>query len=418
MLYNKHRPVLVTVLAVAFALVIAALPLLAEKSLEKKLYNFCSLQNCADGGTPETGMVLDNSGRLYGTSAGGGPFDCGNVFELSPDKGKWKETVLYNFSGNGIDGCGPDSLIMDESGNLYGTTWDNDFADGTAFELTPHSNGVWTEHTLHHFSGGADGKNPYGLAMDSNGDLYGTCFSGGGNREGTAWELVNDGRWTESVLYNFCSLKDCEDGASPLSGVILDGAGNLYGTTSFGGASGAGGTVFELTPSNGTWTETVLHSFPENGNEDGETPNATLIFDSVGDLYGVTQNGGTYGDGTVFELVPGSGSWSEAILHNFEFKDGVNPSGSLTFDAHGDLYGITAYGGRETCGYEQSGCGVVFRLARKSFWAETTLHKFHGNDGTTPTGWLVFDKAGHLYGTAISGGPYSSGAGTAFEITP
>jgi uncharacterized repeat protein (TIGR03803 family) len=221
------------------------------------------------------------------------------------------------------------------------------------------------------------------------------------------------------VLYTFCSLTNCVDGADPTAGLIFDGAGNLYGTARGGGIAGCVnsydgcGVAFELMPqSGGSWTETVLHSF--NGENEGGNPQAGLIFDTAGNLYGTTLYGGgkcSLGCGAVFKLSPGSGGWTGSVLHSFTGgKDGANPSAGLIFDAAGNLYGTTTAGGPSYCsGY---GCGVVFELTPTAdgSWKERVLHHFTGGrDGGEPTAGLIFGPTGNLYGTTLLWGHYGNG---------
>jgi uncharacterized repeat protein (TIGR03803 family) len=337
-----------------------------------------SFGNGTDGHNPYIGLTMDARGNLYGTTEFGGlyaePNGGATVFELTPPStagGNWTESILWNF-GNGADGFQiVAGLIIDAGGNLYGTTQcggangDDPFCTGTVFELTPPSalGGNWTESILWSFDG-TDGLYPSaGLIMDAGGNLYGTTACGGtygdcGNSDGgTVFELmppsISGGKWTESVLWNF---GNGIDGHSPYAGLIMDTAGNLYGTTGggFNGPGGGtynGGTAFELTPpsiSGGNWTESILRSFG-NGS-DGQTPNASLIIDSGGNLYGTTKDGGPWFGGTAFELTPPStagGSWNESILWGFgNGTDGLNPdNASLTFDNSGNLYGTTGGGG-------------------------------------------------------------------------
>jgi uncharacterized repeat protein (TIGR03803 family) len=331
-----------------------------------------------------------------------------------------QERVLHNFAANGTDGYYPEAgLIVDAAGNLYGTTVAGGaYNSGTVFELTPAAGGGWTEKVLYSFSGnGTDGRAPYaGLIFDAAGNLYGTTQYGGTYGLGTVFELTpaGGGSWTEKVLYSFSG--NGTDGATPEAGLIFDAAGNLYGTTYQGGTYGYG-TVFELTPAGGGgWTEQVLHSFNNNG-ADGSLPAAGLIFDAAGNLYGTTSYGGTYFYyGTVFELTPAAGGgWTEQVLHSFNNNgtDGITPlSAGLIFDAAGNLYGTTFAGG--TYGY-----GTVFELtpAGGGSWTEKVLHNFgNGTDGAGPLAGLIFDAAGNLYGT--TGGGSSYGDGTVFELTP
>jgi uncharacterized repeat protein (TIGR03803 family) len=332
-----------------------------------------------------------------------------------------QEQVLHSF-GNGTDGVRPSAgLIFDAAGNLYGTTSEGGaYGAGMVFELTPQAGGGWTEKVLHSFKffSVTDGVQPdAGLIFDAAGNLYGTTTSGGAYNNGTVFELTRSphavgGGWTLTLLHSF---GNSTDGSAPSAGLIFDAAGNLYGTTSEGGTYGAG-TVFELTPAGGGWTEQVLHSFNNDG-ADGVSPSAGLIRDAAGNLYGTTYAGGTDAIGTVFELIPmPSGSWTEKVLHSFTYSgtDGAYPTG-LIIDAAGNLYGTTAGGGTYTS-------GTVFELTRSPHavgggWTLKVLHSF-GNvtDGINPDSGLIFDGAGNLYGTTIGGPAYNNG--TVFELTP
>jgi uncharacterized repeat protein (TIGR03803 family) len=354
----------------------------------------------------------------------------GILAPLAPASAADREKVLYAFKG-GKDGVSPSAtLIFDAAGNLYGSTGeggdyqcDRFFGCGTIFKLEPVAQGKWKKTTLHTFKG-PEGAYPGGLIFDAAGNLYGVTAAGGSKNSGTVFKLsrVGHGDWAEAVLHAF----DNKDGASPAGSLIFDTAGNLYGTTEDGGAHNFG-TVFKLAPgANGSWTETVLHSF--NG-KDGNLPNSALIFDSLGNLYGTTA-GGLYGAvrrgnlncsgvacGTVFKLAPGTdGKWSEIVLHSFSGKDGIEPASSLVFDKVGNLYGTTVFGGdlklTECGGY---GCGTIFKVAPGSNgkWTETVLHKFNGFvDGSYPFAEMIFDATGNLYGTTWYG------AGMVFKLAP
>jgi uncharacterized repeat protein (TIGR03803 family) len=284
----------------------------------------------------------------------------------------------------------------------------------TLFWLTPALASGQAEKVLHAFER-LDGVNPYfaGVIFDSAGNLYGTTTFGGegcsGTGCGTVFELSPnaDGSWTESVIHNFAGGTD---GQSPLGGLIFDDAGNLYGTTS---GNGAPGTVFELSPGlGGGWTEKILYNF--KGGEDGSAPIGSLVFDPAGNLYGTTTGGGTHNGGTVFELqrVAG-GTWNKSTIHNFRIgTDGHYPWGNLIFDPEGNLYGTTDQGGPH-------GWGIVFELTRTSggVWAEHQLHGFGAKgDGAQPEEGLVLDASGNLYGGTVSGG--SHGRGIVFELSP
>jgi uncharacterized repeat protein (TIGR03803 family) len=288
---------------------------------EQVLHKFSS--NGTDGQYPSSGLIFDAAGNLYGATSGGGTYGYGTVFELTPTAGgSWTEQVLYSF--NSTDGAGPSGLIFDAAGNLYGaTSGGGTYGIGTVFELMPAAGGGWTEQVLHSFAGyPTDGYGPSGLIFDARGNLYGTTGSGGYSGLciagcGTVFELKRSvsalgGGWTEQVLHSFDPPGQDEDGAGPTGGLIFDARGNLYGTTITGGpydcVEGFGcGTVFELARSisalGGGWTETVLYLFcSQDVCSDGWWPEAGLIFDAAGNLYGTTANGGAYGAGTVFEI--------------------------------------------------------------------------------------------------------------------
>src|ERR1017187_704147 len=386
---------------------------------EKVLHNFNN--NGTDGVSPQAGLIVDGAGNSDGPTRGGGPFQHGKVFELTPAAGGgWTETVLHSFNNNGTDGYEPlAGLIFDAAGNLYGTTYvGGSYGYGTAFELTPAGGGTWNEKVLYSFASGSTAFYlTSGLIFDGAGNLYGTTLGGQG---GSVFELTPTagGGWTEKVLHSFGNGTDGED---PQAGLIFDAAGNLYGTTIAGGTYG-GGTAFELTPAaGGGWTEQVLLNFDGT---DGQHPYGALIFDAAGNLYGTTSYGGTYDYGTVFELTPAAGGgWTETVLHNFNDNgtDGYWPYAGLIFDAVGNLYGTTYGGGVYTSCTNGSflGCGTVFELTPTAGggWTEKVLHSFgNGTDGEDPQAGLIFDAAGNLYGTTIAGGTY--GGGTAFELTP
>ena len=406
----------------------------AAAQQEKVLHSFSG----RDGYLPQGGLTMDTPGNLYGTTSGFGLYGGGTAFELTPEGGSWRETVLHNF-GRGTDGANPYAgLTFDASGNLYGTTTQGGtYGWGTVFELTPGTDGTWTEKVLHSFnllSEAGSEATPYGgVILDASGNLYGTT-SNGGDGVGAVFELTptTGGDWTESVLYSF--KQNGADGNTPYAGLTFDATGNLYGTTLLGGAyydcyggEYGCGTVFELTPTaGGGWTEEILHEFDNNG-IDGNYPYSTLVFDAQGNLYGTTFWGGTYpncsgngyGCGTVFELTPvAGGTWTEKILHNFgdSSTDGFGPDSSLIFDASGNLYGATLYGGA-------SSGGTAFKLLpRKGGWVEDILHNFsdNGTDGYLPYAGLTFDASGNLYGTTYFGGAHGSTyeGGTVFKIKP
>lgn len=388
---------------------------------EKVLYSF-NPGNGTDGNGPFAGLIFDAAGNLYGTTCYGGTYNSGAVFELTPNgSGGWNEAVLYSFNpNNGTDGtCPMAGLVLDASGNLYGTTFQGGaYNYGTVFELTPNGSGGWSEEVLYGFNpgNGTDGAYTQGaLIFDAAGNLYGTNPDLGTYYGGTVFELIPQpgGVWSEVVLYNF-NPRDGKDGNWPNGDLIFDAAGNLYGTTYLGGVYGYG-TAFGLRRKpGGGWEEGVLHSFDPANGKDGSYPTAGLILDAAGNLYGTTYEGGVYGYGTVFGLGrKPSGGWEEGVLHSFnsDGADGISPLSTLIFDAVGNLYGTTQYGG--VYGY-----GTAFRLRRKpgGGWTEG-VYSFDGEDGVRPClVALISDAAGNLYGTTTGGGTY--GYGTVFEITP
>jgi uncharacterized repeat protein (TIGR03803 family) len=386
---------------------------------ENVLYSFAG---GSDPKLPYAGLIFDKAGNLYGTTEFGGTHNQGTVFEISPNtNATWTESVLYNFTGNADGGQPYARLTFDASGNLYGTTNFGGSANcamgcGTVFKLTPGSSG-WTETVFYTFTGGEDGREPSARVLfDSAGNLYGTTLLGGKIGSvcnagcGTVFKLTHSSSgWTESVLYAF---EGGVDGASPYDGLTFDTAGNLYGTTYAGGTSGSG-TVFKLTPSSSAWTESVLHSFI--GGNDGKYPYGDLILDAAGNLYGTTFLGGAAGYGILFELQPNSkGQWNETVFHIFGNLPSANPVAGLVMDAAGNIYGTTMEGGTETsCG---AGCGTLFKLTPAAGnWTYKLVHLFgQGTDGFHPTGDLILDSAGNLYGTTQAGG--TEGAGLVFQI--
>jgi len=411
------------------------------------LYSF---QGGSDGATPGGALTLDRAGNLYGTTiVGGGDQNsctgdpgtgCGTAFKLTHHSdGTWTETVLYRFQGNGnggSDGAGPygGAMVFGPSGSLLGTTlWGPAYGAcpggcGAVFELTPKSGSQWRETVLHRFNG-ADGDGPEGgLSSDGARDFYGTTVTGGANEGGLGGVVFritrHSGNWRESTLYSFCSQHDCSDGAFPYAGLLSGKDGSLYGTTSGGGKdsfacpNGLGcGTVFKLVRnSKGKWKESVLHAFTP---ADGSQPEAALVSDSKGNLYGTTAINGPFGYGTIFELSPTpKGCWKYRVLHSFRSGSFYGSSGTrLVFDAAGNLYGAAWGGTRGSCA--GGGCGVVYKLAlgRHGRWQYHALYNFSGGqDGGEPLSDLIIDRKGHLYGTAEVGG--ANGYGVVFEITP
>jgi uncharacterized repeat protein (TIGR03803 family) len=406
-----------TLAAFALLLVVGTSAVAQQETI---LYSFGSQPK--DGSKPNAGVIFDGDGNLYGTTETGGSENGGTVFELTPaGGGGWTETILHFFNNKGAAAQPRSGLIFDAAGNLYGTAFYGGDAnhDGAVFELIPQAGGGWTNQILHAFNGRNGSNSAATLIFDAAGNLYGTTSGGGIHNNGTVFELmpVTGGGWTEKVLHNFNSSG--KDGYSPFGSLIFDAAGNLYGTTVYGGdrnkCGGLGcGIVFELKPvAGGGWTEKILHTFIGT---DGSAPIAGMVFDTAGNLYGTTTAGGAGSCGTVFELKPrAAGGWTEKVLLNFNLngKAGNTPWSNLIFDAAGNLYGTTVHNG-------SGGYGTVFELTRAAHgqWPLKVLHgfSFNGTDGTEPYAGLIFDSAGNLYGTTSGGGAHDSG--TVFEITP
>ena len=420
----------------------------AAGGTSRVLYRF---HGGSDGDSPLSSMLADKAGNLYGTTfSGGGGANCspgcGTVFELSPPSspaGAWTERVLYSFKG-GDDGAGPETpLVADRSGNLYGATTQGGIGNcnneelagcGTIFELTRPAapGGAWTESVLYSFQGVPGGQGngdaawPNAVVFGPDGSLYGTAYDGGHcftDETGTscyggAFVLKKPpapgGAWSERVLYRFSGPS-----GGPAS-AVLDKAGNLYGTAQWG-AYGFG-FVFELSPPqtrDGAWTESSLYDFQGSG--DGAFPLPGLAFDATGDLYGASLGPG-YGYSNIFELSPSQGGgWTESVLYNFSvIRDGYLPATGPILGRNGHLYGTTEEGGRLDR-------GAVLELAppggRDDGWTERVLSSFAGgSDGFAPYGGLNFGKGGLLYGTTAAGGDLScgngNGCGTVFAVVP
>jgi uncharacterized repeat protein (TIGR03803 family) len=309
------------------------------------LYNFTGGK---DGSAPVGGLILDAANALYGTTSGGGTYSNGAIFKVM---GK-TEVVLYSFAG-GKDGSNPEAgLTFDAAGNLYGTTSAGGASgNGTVFRLNaPATKGArWTKTILYSFGTGTDGAVPVaGVSLDAGGNVYGTTSLGGDAGNGTIFELTNGAAWTETILHYF---QNADDGATPYAGLIADAAGNFYGAATQGG-TGGGGTIFELTPSGTNWTFNVLYGLPGWGISGSFRD---LMFDTSGNLYGTTHCDGDYTAGTVWELVPSAGAWTYNQLYDFTGNaDGLYSFSNLV-SSQGELYGTTKQGGKY-------GYGVVFEV--------------------------------------------------------
>jgi uncharacterized repeat protein (TIGR03803 family) len=386
----------------------------------------------SDGWLPVGVPAVARNGDLLGVTYAGGPYNLGTVYKLSAPRtrgGAWTETILYGFPG-GNGGMYPLFLLIGKDGDLYGASGE------TIFELSPptSSDGAWSYTALYTLNQQNDGVGIEGLVFDAEANLYGATELGGDlgcDRNGgcgTVFELkrpIKGGRkWHFRVLHTFTGTPD---GAEPFAGVTFDQKGNLYGTTNYDGTYGYG-VVYRVSPpkqKGGSWTETVLYSFDRVG-DIGADSGGPVTFDGSGNLYGTTGAGGDlncqggFGCGVVFELLPPvqkGGAWTYATLYAFQGgNDGIDPSGYMVFDNQGNLYGTTQVGGGATEG------GTVYRLKppthKGSAWTETVLHGFifGSGDGAVPDG-LTWGKWNYLYGVTGEGG-LCLGCGTAFELQP
>jgi uncharacterized repeat protein (TIGR03803 family) len=420
------------------AIAITILMIMAASEAQAQTYTVIhNFTGGADGGGPDSTLAIDAAGNLYGTAATGGNSSgncygsCGLVFKMKASGSGWVLTPLYAFTG-GSDGSAPAGVVFGPDGALYGTTTaggvscssNRQYGCGTVFTVRPSATVCksalcpWSESVLYRFTGSpGDGAAPNApVAFDQAGNLYGTTVQGGVANNfgcpyghdwcGTVFELSpSDGGWTETVPYIFPLLGSA--GQNPESGLAIDAAGNLYGTALVGGVNG-GGTVFELTPSSSGWVENNLYSLPD-GNNTGDFPHGTLIFDPAGNLYGTTSVGGQNGGGTVFELSPSGGGWSYSLVYGLSGFEQDGPETGVTRDSAGNLYG-TAY-------ELGNNAGQIFKLTPSNGgWTYTLLHQFDYNDGCLPVGGVTVDAHGNLFGTASACGTY--GSGVVWEITP
>ncbi|HXM64007.1 MAG TPA: choice-of-anchor tandem repeat GloVer-containing protein [Terriglobales bacterium] len=416
------------VVAVAVALVLT-LSLAAREAKFKILHNFGAANDGSGPFGPP--VLDDEGNLYGATAAGGtgqcGDYGCGAVFELSPQpNGTWSEKLLHNFTA-GSDGAIPwGGLIFDTSGDLYGTLQgDNGLGGSGVFELIPGRSG-WSNIVIYTDGAGPgllmdNARNLYGDMGPGRYEYYGAVA------ELSPGPLS----WTYAALYSYCSKYGCPDGYDPPAPPIWDGKGNLYGTMTEGGigkpacfSSFGCGVIFKMTPNgDGTWTYHVLHRFASSST-DGQWPYGSLVMDAAGNFYGSTWLGGAngrgnggYGHGTVFKLAFSGGKWKETILYDFpNCNHGCMVEGTLALDKAGNLYG-TAAGGTGNCG--GYACGVVFKLApqKNGKWKYSVLHDFSLSDGgVQPFYGVILDSKGNLFGVTSNFGKYNGG--TAFEIMP
>jgi hypothetical protein len=400
----------VSSLAVMAAVAFAVSAPQAEGQTEKIIHSFAG---GTDGGSPQGGLLMDASGNLYGVTETGGTLGGGTVYELTPGSGGiWSKTELYSFTfGTGDVSFPTSNLVSDAKGNLYGLSPEGGANGvGGVFELSPGSNGTWTEKVIYSFGGGTDvvAFLSY-LTIDAEGNLYGylegIISTSGTTSYGSIFELQpnTSGMWTEKILHTFSGGSD---GSAPYGGQLsIDSAGNLYGTANNGPKDF--GLVFELVRgSNGSWKEKNLHTFL--GAADGSASSGPLAIDASGNVFG-------FSAWNAFELVPASdGTWTENILHTFSGgSDGAYPESGATLSASGSVYGTTGAGGLHH--------GTVFQVTPhlNGTWTEKILHRFTttGGDGINPySSPLVIDTHGNLFGITLEGG--ISNNGVVFEVTP
>jgi uncharacterized repeat protein (TIGR03803 family) len=390
-----------------------------------------------DGSEPTSGVMIDSSGNMYGTTFFGDQA-TGTAYKISHHSGGWLLVPLYYFTTM-ADGVIPyDQPVFGPDGALYLTvafggvgpcsTYNNTTGCGALVTLRPLPTPPptpltpWRDTPIYKFTGGADGANPYSaqIIFDAAGNLYGTTFNGGSSLCsggcGVVYKMTKtNGTWNETVLYSFTSGTD---GSHPWSGVTLDSAGNLYGTTTAAGTYGYG-TIFKLTPSGGGYTFSTLYAF--HGQTDGGVPFSGLTFDASGNLYGATSTYGSGNGGTIYKLTPSGGGWNFSTAYTFSGPSGgfnPGPVANLTFDAQGNIYGTTHLDGA-------SNYGSVFKLTPNGGgWNYTSLHDFTGGlDGGYPRCAVSFDSSGNMYGTASEGGSGNpvncvGSCGVVWQITP
>ncbi len=391
---------------------------------------------------PGDGLTADSAGNLYGTTQTGGfsnpgcvGLGCGTVFRLSPHNSYWMYSSLYEFK-SGDDGAFPYAApVFGPDGALYGTTYSGGgssecgtYGCGTVYKLLPpprtcpSTSCYWSDKVLYAFATQStyDGSEPEArVAFDTAGNLYSTTAYGGinvgGPNAGTLYELTpSQGMWTETIIRSFLGGQFSDIG-DPTWGVILDAANNIYGTgegVDCGVHQGCG-AVFEFSPTQNGWNYQFLHLFNQPG--DGINPIGAPIRDAAGNMYGTTSWNSLDGNNgpTIWKLSPTNGGWTETILYTWPLGE-VGGNGSLTMDAQGNLYGVQfAY---------QLGNGSIFKLTNNNgIWTYSTLHEFNGNDGSWPNGSLVVDREGNIFGTTLLGGlnfpACTNGCGVVYEIS-
>lgn len=409
---------------VAASVAVFALALLSTQPVQAQFRVLHSFTGGSDGGNPNAGVTVGGTGILYGTTSGGGTGGTGNhgvVFKLAQKGSGWTLAPLYEFTG-GVDGDAPYAgVVIGPNGGLYGTTfYGGSYDAGTLFELRPTATVCrtatcyWNETTLWSFGSGHDAAYPPNgnLTFDQAGNVYGTTYQGGADGYGAVFELSPQagGNWIESILYNFSGGSD---GGNPLAGVIFDSAGNLYGNNSVGGTES--GVIYKLTPAGPPWTEHTLADFAPGT---GTSPSGQLIMDQSGNLYGAGEANGQSGSGTVYELSPTAGGWTLSVVYAFGYYPQTlcAPFGGVTLGPNGNLFGACQIGGA-------NGVGWVFEMPTNcnDTCTPTDLYDFTGAAACYSHGPVTFDAGGNLYGTCYGGGNSGTGCnadgcGTVWEI--
>jgi uncharacterized repeat protein (TIGR03803 family) len=422
-LFMKFRTRFDSFVALALTAIVACAGI--AHASDRKYRTLYTFQGGADGWLPVSVPAVDKDGNLYGGTTNGGLYGYGTIFKLTAPKkqgGKWKETVLYNPSETDNS---PTFMAFGPDGVLYGTGGASNIFSLTPPKPGKRSWTYRLIYQLSETDGNGINGNPVfdadGNLYDAAGS-GGNLNCGNGAGCGTVFELKRpqeeNGQWQIEVLHIFTGEPD---GEGPAAGLTFDQEGNLWGTTAGGGTYG-GGTVYELSLPQGQgpgWTESVVYSFYYKNNYIA-SPQGPVTFDGSGNLFSTTEFGGDqncqggFGCGVVFELA--SPDWTYSTLYEFQGgTDGVSPMGYIVFDSQGNLYSTTEEGG----GNGGPGAGVAFELSpppNGGYWSETILHRFRSSENGGDDEGLTWGKWGDLYGVTLGGGP--NGYGTVFEVSP
>ena len=401
----------VRLLSIAMATVALGLSTGVHASGTTVIYSF---KGGVDGSYIDSDLVIDSAGNLYGTSVKGGAHASGTVWQLHPNgDGTWTHIVLYNFTG-GADGAEPyKGVTLDTAGELYGTAVTGgggacEGGCGVAYKLS-NNGGVWTENVLHAFQGTDDGQGPGArLTVDQDGTVYGMAPTGGAYGAGTIYAMAPGKHGTKFKIIH--AFTGGADGAGGSAGALVLKSGDVYGSATSGGVFGEG-TIYQLTRKGRGWKFRVLYSFQDQ--PDGGFPYGGLALDPLGNIYGTTYYAGANDLGCVYELSQGPrGKWKERVLYSFNGADGADSIANVNFDTAGNIYSVTSQGGA-------ANFGVIFRLRPKlsGKWGETVVHSFAGvPDGALAYNGMVDDGHGHFFGATTRGGAGDHGA--IYQFTP